>query len=252
MVSVDRMEREVLILDRLAQDGALSVATLSQDLGVSEVTVRSHLRDLESRGMLTRTHGGARPSSIQNVLARRAENVEAKERIAAAAAELVHDNDRIMIEAGTTTGLIPRYLVGRVGVQVVTNSTLVFNQARLNPDLTVILTGGTFHRPSESLVGPSALRTIRDYNVRIAFIGTDGFTVERGLTTQFAEGAEVITAMHERADETWLLADSSKYGRSGFVSVLPIDQVTGLITDKGISPKQYSNLTDNALRVRKV
>jgi DeoR family galactitol utilization operon repressor len=251
-VSVDRLERESLILDQLAKDGSLSVSVLSQDLGVSEVTVRSHLRDLERRGLLTRTHGGAKPSSIQNVLARRAENAEAKERIAAAAAELVRDHDRIMIEAGTTTALIIQFLVGRVGVQVVTNSTLVFNQARLNPELTVILTGGTFHRQSESLVGPSALRTIRDYNVRLAFIGTDGFTVERGLTTQFAEGAEVIAAMHDRADETWLLADSSKYGRSGFVSVLPIDQITGIITDRGISPKTLANLTDNAPLVRTV
>ncbi len=246
------MERETIILDQLAKDGSLSVSALSQDLGVSEVTIRSQLRALEERGLLTRTHGGARPSSIQNVLARRAQNAEAKDRIAAAAAELVRDDDRIMIEAGTTTALIVGHLVGLQGVQIVTNSTLVFTQARLNPALTVILTGGTFHRPSESLVGPSALRTIREFNVRLAFVGTDGFSVERGLTTQFAEGAEVISEMHDRSDETWLLADSSKYGRTGFVSVLPIDALAGIITDSGIRPEPLSNLSQSARQVRTV
>lgn len=251
-MSVERTEREAVILDQLAKDGSLSVAALSADLGVSEVTIRTQLRALEQRGLLTRTHGGAQPSSIQNVLSRRSQHAEAKERIAQAAAELVRDDDRIMIEAGTTTSLIVRHLVGRRGVQIVTNSTLVLAQARLNAELTVILTGGTFHRPSESLVGPAALRTIGDFNVRLAFIGTDGFTVERGLTTQFAEGAEVISKMHDRAEETWLLADSSKYGRTGFVSVLPIDALAGIITDSGIRPEPLSHLSQSARQVRTV
>ena len=79
--------------------------------------------------------------------------------------------------------------------------------------------------------------TIGDFNVRLAFIGTDGFTGERGLTTQFAEGADVIRAMHARAEETWLLADSSKYGRAGFVNVLPLTAITGVITDAGIGSR---------------
>ena len=101
-------------------------------------------------------------------------------------------------------------------------------------------------------MGPSALRTIREFNVRLAFVGTDGFSVERGLTTQFAEGAEVISEMHDRSDETWLLADSSKYGRTGFVSVLPIDALAGLITDSGIRPEPLSNLSQSARQVRTV
>lgn len=251
-MSVERTEREAVILDQLAKDGSLSVAALSADLGVSEVTIRTQLRALEQRGLLTRTHGGAQPSSIQNVLSRRSQHAEAKERIAKAAAELVRDDDRIMIEAGTTTSLIVRHLVGRRGVQIVTNSTLVLAQARLNAELTVFLTGGTFHRPSESLVGSAALRTLGDFNVRLAFIGTDGFTVERGLTTQFAEGAEIISKMHDRAEETWLLADSSKYGRTGFVSVLAIDALAGIITDSGIRPEPLSHLSQSARQVRTV
>lgn len=127
-----------------------------------------------ARGLLTRTHGGAVSTSVQDVLTRQASRAAEKDVIAQAAAELVRGGDRIMIEAGTTTAGIVRHLGRRRGVQIVTNSTLVFAHARHNAGITVIMTGGTFHRPSESLVGPVALRAIRDFNVRLAFVGTDG------------------------------------------------------------------------------
>ena len=171
---MDRKEREAHILAALSREGSVSVAALASDLSVSEVTIRSQLATLETRGLLTRTHGGAVSTSVQDVLTRQASRAAEKDVIAQAAAELVRDGDRIMIEAGTTTAGIVRHLGRRRGVQIVTNSTLVFAHARHNAGITVIMTGGTFHRPSESLVGPVALRAIRDFNVRLAFVGTDG------------------------------------------------------------------------------
>ena len=251
-MTVDRATREAYILDLLAKDGSLSVSALSKDLGVSEVTIRSNLKGMEERGLLTRTHGGAQPATLADVLERRREHAAEKERIAEAAAALITDGDRVMIEAGTTCALIPKYLSARKGVQIVTNSTLLLAQARLNPQLTVILTGGHFHRESESMIGPVALRAVRDFNVRFAFVGTDGFTSDRGITTQFAQGAEVISAMAARAEETWLLADSSKYGRAGFVSVLGLHNLTGIITDDGLGPDSVAALQESAPIVRVV
>ena len=249
-MTVERGEREGYILDLLAKDGSLSVAALSKDLGVSEVTIRASLKSMEERGLLARTWGGAKASTLTDVLERVRVQGEEKERIAAAAAELVRDGDRIMIEAGTTTAMIVRHLAGRIGVQIVTNSTLVFNYARLNPALEVILTGGQYHRESESLVGPVALASIRRFNARVAFVGTDGFTSDRGMTTQFAEGAEVIDAMNGRSEETWLVADSSKYGRAGFVSVLELAELNGIITDAGLAAGSVEVLKQIAPTVR--
>lgn len=247
-MAAERSQRERYILDLLSQDGSLSVTALSKDLGVSEVTIRTHLRSLEQQGLLARTWGGAKPVSIQNVLDRVRIQEKEKERIAQTAAELVQDGDRIMIEAGTTTALIVRYLGGKRGVQIVTNSLLVLTYARANPDLDVILTGGQFHRESESLVGPVAAASIRKFNARIAFVGTDGFTSDRGITTQFAEGAEVIEAMMARAEEIWLVADHTKYGRAGFVSVLEMQQLSGVIVDSGLAPESTEVLRASAPR----
>ena len=232
------------MLDLLARDGSLTVAALSREFDVSEVTIRTQLRMLEERGVLKRTRGGAQATAVRHVLEREREHEAEKDRIAAAAAALVRDGDRIMIEAGTTAARIVRHLASNRGVQIVTNSTLVFGFSRHNDNLTVILTGGTFHRESESLIGPVALRAARDFNVRLAFIGTDGFTPQRGLTTQFSEGAEVITAMHAQAEETWLVADSSKYGKAGFVSVLPLAELTGMITDTRLDQQSVAALRE--------
>jgi DeoR family galactitol utilization operon repressor len=231
-MTVERTERENEIMARLSDDGALTVAALATDFGVSEVTIRGDLRALEQQGMLVRTRGGARPATLKTILQREKLNVEAKARIAQAAAAKVRDDDTIMVEAGTTTAMIVKYLTGRSGVQLVTNNALAFANARALPMLSVI-----FRRESESFVGPTAERAIADFNTRIAFLGTDGFSPERGLTTRFVEGGQVASLMRNRAEETWLVVDSSKYSQAGFVSFLPLSGVTGVITDAGLPPE---------------
>jgi DeoR family transcriptional regulator, galactitol utilization operon repressor len=228
------VDRERTILKLLTEQGSLSVSQLSRDLGVSEVTIRSDLKELEERGYLVRSRGGAYPAMNQSIIERQQFRIQEKNRIARAAADLVRDGDSIMIEAGTTTALVARYLIGKRDVQVVTNSTLVVSYARLNPAVQMTLTGGEFRRETESLVGPVALRTIADLNVRLAFVGTDGFSLEKGMTTQLFEGGAIVKAMRERSEKTFLLADSSKYGKTGFVNVLGLSEVEGVITDTGL------------------
>ncbi|MEN6477872.1 MAG: DeoR/GlpR family DNA-binding transcription regulator [Rectinema sp.] len=251
-MTAELVEREKLILDLLSERGSLSVSALALELGVSEVTVRSDLRSLEDKGFIGRSRGGVYPAYHRDILDRQRLNVEAKNRIAKAAAELVRDGDCIMIEAGTTTALVVKYLIGKRDVQVVTNSTLVFSYARLNPSLSITMTGGVFRRETESMVGPVALRAIHDFNVRLAFVGTDGFGIERGMTTQLVEGAEIVRAMRERAEATWLLADSSKYGKTGFVSVLPLSGVDGIITDEALPDDAKAALGELEVRVAAV
>ena len=241
-------DRERTILKVLSERGSLSVSLMSRELGVSEVTLRSDLKELEEKGYLIRSRGGAYPALHQSIVERQQQNIEVKSRIARAAAELVRDGDRIMIEAGTTTALVARYLIGKRDVQVVTNSTLVFSYARLNPSLQITLTGGEFRRETESMVGPVALRTIAGLNVRLAFVGTDGFSLQKGMTTQLVEGAEIVKAMSGCAEEALLLADASKWGKTGFVNVLPLSKIGGIITDNGLGEEAARELEAAAIR----
>jgi DeoR family galactitol utilization operon repressor len=250
-VLIDLNERERIILDRLSGDGSVSVAVLAQDLGLSEVTIRSDLKTMEDKGWINRIRGGAAPAVHRQILERQRERQEEKNAIARAAAELVRDGDVIMIEAGTTTALIARYLTGKRDVHIVTNSALVFANARTNPALEITMTGGEFRRATESFVGPIAIQSIARLNVRLAFAGTDGFTLERGMTTHLAEGAEIVKAMKNHAETTVLVADSGKYGRVGFISVLPLSDMDLVITDRDLEDEAAAELEGAGIAIRR-
>lgn len=246
---LDLNDRHKAILELLADRSFVSVSELASVLGVSEVTIRGDLSTLEERGYLMRTRGGAAPAIHRSILEHQKTRMEEKQRIAKKAAELVGDGDRIMVEAGTTTALICRYLVGKQDVQIVTNSMLAFSYSRMNPLINVILTGGTFRHETESLVGPLAVQSLASFNARLAFVGTDGFSVKRGMTTQLTEGAEIVRAMSRRAEITWLIADSSKFDQVGFVSVLPLNAVHGIISDTGLPQEAIEELQSQGLEV---
>ncbi|MDR0585518.1 MAG: DeoR/GlpR family DNA-binding transcription regulator [Treponema sp.] len=251
-MTAELSEREKIILDRLSAEGSVSVGALARDLGLSEVTIRGDLRALEDKGWLNRKWGGAAAAIHRDILERQRIFPEKKNAIARAAAELVRNGDVIMIEAGTTTALIARYLAGKRDVHIVTNSTLVFSYARMYPNLQITMTGGEFRRPTESLVGPIALETVGHLNVRLAFVGTDGFTLERGMTTHLMEGAEIVRAMKSHAETTVLVADSSKYGKIGFASVLPLSAMDLILTDGDLEYRAEEELREKGIAVQKV
>lgn len=245
-------ERQQEILNILAQEPETSVAQIAQSLEVSEVTIRSDLSSLEESGYVVRTHGGASPSFHRDILDRQRHRTKEKQRIAQAAASRVQDGDTVMIEAGTTTALVARFLLGRRDVHIVTNSTLVLPFARVNPGIRVTVTGGEFRPITESFVGPIATRQLEEFHVRFAFVGTDGFGLEHGLTTHLVEGAEIVRTMARCADSTILVADSSKLGKAGFVRVLPLSRIDELVVDDGLSPEEVEAIAEQGVKVEGV
>ena len=245
-------ERKQEILHILAENTGVSVAEISRRLSVSAVTVRNDLQSLEETGYLVRTRGGALPAFNHGILERQRERSEQKNRIARAAAAMVRDGDTVMIEAGTTTALVGKFLLGKRDVHVVTNSTLLLPFARYNPSIHMTITGGAFRPFTESFVGPIALRQLEQFHVRIAFVGTDGFSNETGLTTHLVEGAEIVRKMADRAEQTVLVADSSKYGRAGFAQVIPMERVHHLVCDSELEAEAVSRVEEAGVVVQLV
>ena len=250
-MNVELNERERIILNKLSSDGSVSVGDLARDFGLSEVTIRGDLKGLEDKGWINRKRGGAAASMHRIIMERQRVFPERKNAIAKTAAKLIQDGDVIMIEAGTTTSLIARYLAEKQDIHIVTNSTLVFSYARMFPNLQLTLVGGEFRRSTESMVGPIALETIGRINVRLAFVGTDGFTLERGMTTHLIEGAEIVKAMKAHAQTTILVADSSKYGKFGFTNVLPLSAMDLIITDEYLETKAEEELIEAGINIKK-
>lgn len=230
-------EKEQQILALLVGDPNLGVTDLAEHLAVSAVTMRAYLKSLSEKGYLYRVRGGAVPTLHPEIIEREQSRQTEKHAIARMAARMVQDGDTIMIEAGTTTAMIARFLLGKRDISVVTNNAFALGHCRGNPGLRVQVVGGEYRPATESIVGPVALEHIKRFRVRIAFVGTDGFSAAHGLSTHLVEGAEVVKAMAAQADQVVVLADSSKFNKSGFVKVLPLEEVTTIIVDSDLSPE---------------
>jgi len=245
-------EKERGLLELLRENPGMGITEMGKTLKVSTVTVRSILNTLSEKGYILRTWGGALPTFHPTMMEQLRNHTEEKNRIAKAAASLIQDGDTVMIEAGSTTALIVRYLLGKRDITIVSNNTLLLPYARANPSLRLTLVGGEFRPQTESLVGPIALAELERFHVRKAFVGTDGFTLEKGLTTHLVEGAEIVKRMAAQAQETILVADSSKYGKVGFVQVLPLKRIHRLITDTGLPEEAARVLQSEGLPVDRV
>lgn len=233
-------------------DSCATVATISARLGVSEVTVRNDLNALADQGLIYRMRGGALPAFHPEILERQRRMTREKERIAEAAAACIRDGDKVMISAGTTASLIPKFLLGRRDVHIVTNSTLLMPHVRINPSLHVTFVGGEFRASAEAMIGPVALRAIEQFHVRAAFIGADGFSATDGVTAHLVDVAEVVRKMAEQATETILVADSGKYGKAGFAHILPLQKIHTVITDGGIAKGARAECADLGVQWRLV
>ncbi len=244
--------REEAILRYLATSRDPSVSGIAKLLKVSAVTVRSLLSALEEKGYVVRTHGGALPAYHPELLERRLSNIEAKERLAEEAADHIKPGDKVMVVNGTTSAMVGKFLFGKGELQIVTNSLLLLPYARMNPSLKLTVVGGEFSPSAEALIGPSAMEDLESYHVDITITGTDGFSLEYGLTTQLPGNAEIVRKMIQRAKRNILVAESSKYKRQGFVKILPMSDIDILITDMNFPQEdvpQFEALGIEVIRV---
>lgn len=253
--------RSERILHTLLREGGVLVEDLAEKLDVSPTTIRRELRELESRGLLRRTHGGAVPvegplyepfrydASFQEQEQLRSEE---KRRIGLAAAALVREGETIAISAGTTATQVARCLRYRTGITVLTNAVNVAMELSHCRGLTVIVTGGILSGSWFSLLGPAALRSIEELFVDRAFIGLDGIHPEHGVTAHHPDEAAINRTMARQARQTVAVADYTKVGHVARVPVCPLSEVDLLITDTGAPDADLAPLASSSLDVRKV
>ena len=223
-----------VILQDLSDGGSVSVADLSQRLGVSAATIRRDLGLLEEHRLLRRTHGGAVTQGLLYELPLRyksARHQEEKRRIAHAAAELVPEGAAIGLTGGTTTTEVARALVGRQQLTIVTNALNIASELAVRPNLRLVVTGGMARSASYELVGPLAEASLRDINLDLAILGVDGISAEAGLTTHHEVEAHTNLTMIDRARRVVVVTDGSKVGHAAFARICEIGRVDDLITD---------------------
>lgn len=228
-------ERQQQILGLAREHGRVEVKDLAEQLDVTPETVRRDLTSLERLGLLRRVHGGAIPVErlgFEPGIADRESLLAAeKERIAKRALEEVPDEGSIILDAGTTTVRLAEMLPPDRELTVVTHALPVATILATRPGITLHLVGGTVRGRTLAAVGQWAQRQLADIHVDVAFLGTNGLSVERGLTTPDPAEATVKRSLAAAARRVVVLADHSKLGRVDFAHVAPLATVDTLVTD---------------------
>lgn len=234
-------ERQQQILAVARRDGRVDVATLAADLDVTTETVRRDLTVLERHGLVRRMHGGAIPVErlgFEPGLAQRESLLSGeKQRIAKAALDELPDGGSVILDAGTTTVRLAELLPTDRELTVVTHALPVATVLATRPQITLHLVGGTVRGRTLAAVGTWALRELAEIRVDVAFLGTNGLSVEQGLTTPDLAEAAVKAALVQAGRRTVVLADHTKLGREDFAQVAPLSAIDTLVTDTGASPE---------------
>lgn len=242
--------RRLSIVKLVEQLGKVSVESLSMQFETSEVTIRKDLAALEKNGLLLRRYGGAvslpKDTSKDHLMFSVSER---KLLLARAAAQLINDKNRIIIDSGSTTAALIKQLKDKHNLVVMTNSLHVANALNaLESELTLLMTGGTWDAHSDSFQGLVAESVLRSYDFDQLFIGADGIDLDRGTTT-FNELIGLSQVMAEVSREVVVMVESDKIGRKMPNLELAWQHIDILVTDAGLADEDAAKIEAHQVRV---
>ena len=228
-----RAQRQEWLVDRLGRDGRLVAKDIAVELDVSEDSVRRDLRELAAAGLCQRVYGGALPVSpaVADYATRRKVAVASKERVAAAAAALVRPGGVAILDGGTTTLAVVAALPRDLEATIVTHSPTIATALADHPGVEVQILGGRLFRHSMVACGAAAVEAAQGVSADVFLLGVTGVHHETGLTTGDADEAAMKRALSRRAADTFVLASAEKVGAASPFLVLPISDVSGIVTD---------------------
>lgn len=245
--------RRKKILEWLEEEGSARVRDLSAAFEVSEPTIRQDLERLEADGYITREHGGAYlksvPQQVQSLSLHHVQNMDRKKKIGTTAARYVGDQETIIIDSGTTTSQFAENLRGRQGLNIITNALNIALMLGAIPTNTVHMPAGQFKAPTLSLSGEKSSDFFVGIYAEKLFLATAGVSFDAGLTYPAIGDIYVKRAMIKAASHVYLLADSTKIGRTSFSSLGGVELIQTLITDDGISKDDQAVFLERGIEV---
>jgi DeoR/GlpR family transcriptional regulator of sugar metabolism len=227
--------RRQQILNLLEETGSLDVGDLADRFAVSVVTIRKDLDDLDRQGLLQRTFGGAvfshRSRFNRSFLERTSQHLREKRAIAAAALEYIKDGDTIILDAGTTTLALAQLLKQHVKSAFIITCSVPVALEVSSAGYDILLLGGMIRNKSLALLGRETLWMLDRYRADKAFLGSSGFTIEKGHTTPNPDDAQIKEAIMRVSLEKYVLVDSSKFGDQCLTRFAHLRDVDLTITD---------------------
>lgn len=244
-------ERQRRIAEYLHKVEFASLEELAKQVETSVSTVRRDITNLESQGVLRRTHGGARlsePKSDEFAFSfRDTHQLSEKEAIGRCCAELIQPNQTVIIDAGTTTFHVARYLEHKT-LQIITNSLPVANHFASSQRVEVVVSGGVIYPRLGVLVGPLAVESFSKINADVAVMSSGGITAE-GITNSHGLLIDIQRAMLKAAQKVIFCLDSNKLGRKSVSQLCDLDEIDVIVTDSGASPEIIASIREKGVEV---
>ncbi len=246
--------RKDLLLELLRANGRIVAKEIAAELGLSEDSIRRDLRELDAQGLAVRVYGGALPASpaVADYAARVSVAPVSKRRVAAAAVALIESGATVILDGGTTTLAMVGTLSKGFRGTIITHSPTIA-AALLDHDAEVFLIGGRIFKHSAVACGAAAVEAANQISADLFFLGVTGIHPTEGLTTGDADEAAMKRALASRAAETYVLGSEEKIGAASRYTVLPLQAVAGIITDKpknDPTSRQLSRADVNLLHAR--
>ncbi len=247
-------DRRKQILELLGKNGSVRVTELSRIFETSEVTIRTDLADMENKGLLTRVHGGAvssyKPYYNMSLTQRMSTNQAQKEIIAKKIAEMIEDNDTVMLNSGTTTLLVFRSIPQHLNLNIVTNSISIALEGTTNPNFNIILLGGQINSKYQFTFGDDAVRQLKSYHADKLILSVDGIDAEHGFSTYYDKEAEIDRIMLEQSSLNIVAADHSKFNRRAFTKISDLVVADYIVTDSAVPDKIKSKIAKTSIKIR--
>ena len=246
--------RRQQILNLLEETGSLDVGDLADRFAVSVVTIRKDLDDLDRQGLLQRTFGGAvfshRSRFNRSFLERTSQHLREKRAIAAAALEYIKDGDTIILDAGTTTLALAQLLKQHVKSAFIITCSVPVALEVSSAGYDILLLGGMIRNKSLALLGRETLWLLDRYRADKAFLGSSGFTIEKGHTTPNPDDAQIKEAIMRVSLEKYVLVDSSKFGDQCLTRFAHLRDVDLTITDSHLPKAKVKALEAGGASLR--
>ena len=246
-------QRREKIFEMIKEDGSAKVVELARIFKVTEVTIRQDLEKIEAEGLIVKEHGGAFLKNVEDQVRTislvHQENMDKKEMIAEKCLEYIESGDTIILDSGSTTTEIAKKLRGLKNLTVITNALNIALLLGTESGIDVIMTGGEFKPPTLSLTGQKAADFFKGLNVQKLFLATAGISLKSGLTYPSISDLVVKKAMIDAAETTYLVADSTKMGKSALASLGALSLIDYIITDEGIEDKHKQVFKDNEIEL---
>ncbi|MFF4188886.1 DeoR/GlpR family DNA-binding transcription regulator [Streptomyces sp. NPDC001691] len=249
-------ERHHRLLTLARREGRVEVALAAVDFGVAPETIRRDLSELERRGLVRRTHGGAYPvesAGFETNLAQRVtRHVESKRRIAAEGVKLLGGAETVFVDEGYTPQILASLLPTDRPLTVLTASLSTAAAVADSAHITVLLLGGRVRARTLATVGPWAATMLAGFVIELAFLGSNGISREFGLTTPDPAVAEIKAKALAVSRRRVFMGHHSKFGASSFCRFAEISDFETIITDTGLSTAEahrYSLLGPQVVRV---